>query len=71
MKIVIKHYPASFSFQIDEELPPFEDFCPKRQEILLFQLNHKKIKSYSHEYEDNYICHVIETKSGEEWVLGS
>lgn len=71
MKIVINNYPASFSFQVEDELPPFESGCEVRHKILLFQLNHKKIKSYSHDYEDYYICHVIKNKTGEEWVLGS
>jgi hypothetical protein len=71
MKVVIKFYPATFSFNVDEELPPFNPGCEIRQEILLHELYEQEIDSYSHAYEDYYISRVIKTKTGEEWVLGS
>jgi hypothetical protein len=55
MKIVIKHYPATFSFNVDEDLPTFKPGYKLRHEILLDQMNDQEIESYSHEYEDYYI----------------
>ena len=71
MKVIIKFYPATFSFIVDEELPPFKPGCELRHEILLNELYDQEIESYSHEYEDYYICKVRKTRTGEEWFLGS
>jgi hypothetical protein len=71
MKVIIKHYPATFSFKVDDDLPPFKPGCEVRHEILLDQMYDQEIKSYSHEYEDYYICYVRKTRTGEEWILGS
>jgi len=71
MKVSIKHYPASFSFEVDDELPKFNGYCETRQYILLDELYNQEIPSPCHMYEDYYICAVRKTKKGEEWILGS
>ncbi len=70
-RVVIQYYPATFSFDVRKELPPFEYGCKVRQEILLRQLRRKHIYSPCHAYTD-YVIEAVETHHcGEIWHLGS
>jgi hypothetical protein len=71
MTIKIKYYPATFSFEHEEDLPQFNGYCEVRQEILLDAMYDLEIDSPSHEYEDYVICRAIKRPYGEEWVLTS
>jgi hypothetical protein len=69
MLIAIFFYPATFSFETKEKLPPFKYECKRRQELLLFQLYLQRINSPWHTYEDYKITHVIKTNKGEIWGI--
>lgn len=73
MKITIKDYPCTFSFEIDRGLPKFkldQDEC-LRTEIVREEMRKQKIDSPCHSYDDYIVEMVKETKDGEIWYLGS
>lgn len=69
--IIINHYPATFTFKVNGELPPFTFGCPVRNEILHCQLLKQKIESPCHAYDEYGVDEVEVFEGGEEWFIGS
>jgi hypothetical protein len=76
MKIKIFHYPKTFTFEIEQVLPPFPDdseacSCEVRTEI--FRQEVAKIDyDVQHAPDDFFVEQVIPTRTGGEiWNIGS
>jgi len=75
--IIIDSYPATFSFEIEGELPKFYNgrrrfkYCDVRNDLLRKHMRILKVYSPCHDYGDYVVEHVTKTPRGEVWELGS
>lgn len=72
MKVTIKDYPETFTFETKAKLPLFnKKHCRKRDGVLHRALALLNINSPLHAYGDYTVESVQKTKDGEVWELGS
>ena len=68
MKITVKDYPVTFSFELEKPL----ETLPERTAELIKTMKRLKITSTApHEYDDYVVEGVVHLNGDEEWLIGS
>jgi hypothetical protein len=71
MKIIIRDYPSTFSFDTEEKLPKFQFGCHVRTKIVQQEIIQQQIETPCHDPFDYCVEVIIPFKGGEIWELGS
>ncbi len=71
MKIIIRDYPSTFSFNLEKKLPKFQYGCHVRTRIVQQQIVQQQIETPFHEPSDYTVEVIIPFEGGEVWELGS
>jgi hypothetical protein len=71
MKIIIRDYPSTFSFDTEEKLPIFQYGCHVRTKIVQQEIIQQQIETPCHDPFDYCVEVIIPFKDGEIWELGS